>query len=115
MFQWPSEFLSSTEIWDGGSFSEGPEMPIATGSHCQVTLNSKHIFVSDARFSRSTYLLNWEEQEWIQLDPAPERGIVDIGPCGLVTTEDRGREVVITAGGDTIVFSVETLKWRTGE
>ncbi len=88
-------------------------MPISTRFHCQVTLNSTHIFMSDVASTGNTYLLDWDKQEWTQLDATTD-DVYNYGPCGLVTTEDRGQEVVVTAGGKTGIFSVEALQWRTG-
>ncbi len=81
-------------------------------AHCQVTLNSTHIFIADSLITRSAYLLNWDDFSWTAVESLALARL--IASCGLVHGESRGQEVVVAGDGTSEIFSLETLTWRTG-
>ncbi len=97
---------------DGASVKEGPFLPVGMRIHCQITLNSSHIFISDTLNSRNTYLLDWEDNTWHQVESP--LNLYTGGPCGLVTSQSGGKEVVAVSDGVSEIFSVDTLSWRQG-
>ena len=105
--------MTSTEIWDGRSFTPGPELPVPMSSHCQVTINSTHIFVADIWNTLNVYLLNWETKEWEHLPVLTRR--YNVGTCGVYMSEDNGMEIVIVGDGTSDIYTVDTLVWREGK
>ncbi len=55
-----------TEMWTGSEFMLGPTLPERMDGHCQVTINATHVFFANCD-EKTTYLLNWNLQEWTQL------------------------------------------------
>ncbi len=108
--------LDSTEVWDGSSFAPGPELPETMQYHCQVTINDTHVFVSDIDLlygsSGGTYLLNWEDKTWAQLETL--RNLKDRPACGLARSESKGVEIVVVGDGESEIFSLESMSWRSG-
>ena len=80
--------------------------------HCQVTLNSTHIFFADPEITKNAWILNWEDFTYKMVDSLSRLFIT--GPCGMATSESKGQEIVVTADGASEIFSVDTLRWREG-
>jgi len=87
-----------TFLYEDGIFVPGPSMPSGKKDHCQLTVNSTHVFVTagegltDYLNLRDTYLLDWPNQNWITLDDLPYTGLGDqvSGTCGLLNHPDNG-------------------------
>jgi len=104
------DYLSSTLVYDGVFFSKGPEMPSTKYYHCQLTLNSTHVFFAGGGVE--TFVLNWETQEYRVLESAPEP--LYIATCGVIQNDRNGLEVVVAEDHDSFVFSFTDLQWRNG-
>jgi len=48
----------STLIYDGSTFTLGKELPYSRTDHCQLTINSTHVFFAGTE--KETFLYNWE-------------------------------------------------------
>ncbi len=102
----------TTEMWQGSEFVQGPDMPQDMYGHCQVTINSTHIFFVDI-IHQTTFMLEWSTEEWTQLDDM--RGYRDHGcGCGLIRNEENGEEIVVAGYGSSEIFNLVTMKWRDG-
>jgi len=94
-----------------GIFQPSPPLPFEKWNHCQLTLNSTHIFFTGG-YGYSTFMLNWPRQEWIFLDDAPRS---DTDPaCGFVKTPSLGQEVIVAFETRSYIFSLADLEWRDG-
>ena len=79
--------------------------------HCQVRLNSTHVFVSDAGDSLRSYVLDWAGGTWRQVESVSRR--YGGGACGRINGASRGEEVVVVQDLSEI-FSLEAMEWRQG-
>ncbi len=102
----------TTEMWTGTGFKSGPTLPIPMDSHCQLTINSTHVFFADTRHTGKAYLLDWYKQSWTELP----RMTVDrkYMSCGLINNPENGIEVVIVEDGTTEIFNLRDEEWKTG-
>ena len=84
------ERIRTTEIFAGGAFSPGPDLPEPLTSHCMFWLNETHIAVTggwgdNSSAVLSAYLFNINNEEWTKLGDTILRhyrhgcGMVDIG------------------------------------
>ncbi len=101
----------TTEMWTGTGFEPGPSLPIEMYVPCQLTINSTHVFFADTWSTGNAYLLDWYEQNWIQLPPMTVRGYMS---CGLINNPENGIEVVIVEDGVTEIFNFREEEWKTG-
>ncbi len=100
-----------TEMWTGTGFEQGPSLPIQMYSHCQLTINSTHVFFADTFDTGNAFLLNWYEQTWTELPPMTvDREHMS---CGLINNPENGIEVVIVEDGVTEIFNIRDEEWRT--
>ncbi len=53
-----------------------------------VSLNSSHLFLADGTRSGQTFLLDWEEGTWAQVDSMALARLMPA--CGVVNTEEGG-------------------------
>ncbi len=95
--------LPTTEIWDGDSFRSGPSLPVSMAYHCQVTLNSTHVFLADTLDTRFTYILDWRDFTYVQMESLYIS--FTTGPCGLATSDSKGQEIVVSADGLSVIFT----------
>ncbi len=105
------DFESTTEMWTGGYFESGPSVPSFMYRHCQLTINSTHVFFADD-YNEPAYLLDWVTQSWIELQHMNEDR--DWPSCGLINNPQNGLEVVIVEDGVTEIFNLNDLTWRSG-
>jgi len=93
-----------------GLFDFVPPMPQGRACHCQVTVNSTHVFFTGN--TPSTTMLNWETQDWSHL----EDNIIDASyaACGLIDTPDFGAEIVVADRDEAAIFSLRDLAWKEG-
>ncbi len=101
-----------TEVWNGEEFVRGPTMPEYMYGHCQLTINSSHIFFADCE-DRLTYLLDWDTQKWTQLESMKEFRDNYCG-CGLIYNDIMGQEVVVAGYGTSEIFNLNDMSWRDG-
>ena len=69
--------------------------------------------VSDSDLMDSLFIFDWTSQTWTEMEPMPTAR-ADHG-CGLVTTQERGQEIVVVGGimtdsRATLTFNLETSK-----
>ncbi len=102
----------STEIWSNGQFAEGPTLPAAMYNHCQLTVNSTHVFFGNKEGSYPSFLLNWENQEWTELPTRTNGGYFP--SCGLINNPENGLEAVVVEDGHSDILNFNTLQWRAG-
>ena len=105
--------LATSEVWDGASFIEGPDLPVPMQRHCQLTLNSTHLFFSDLYTTGLTYLYDMERSSWRRV--ASPSKLYPWGACGLASSEGKGQEVVVALDGSSEIFSIDSLSWRPGK
>ncbi len=105
------ETSSTTDIWTGDHFELGPPLPQQMNQHCQLTVNSTHVFFAD-NFNSPSYLLNRYEGTWMELPPMNERREYQI--CGLINNPENGLEAVVYEDGVTEIFNLNDLTWRYG-
>jgi len=103
--------LTSTLVYDGSQFVPGPELPSFKEYHCQLTINSTHVFYGSGH-SSMTFLLDWESGDTTTLQniPIPR----DNAACGLLNNENYGLEVLVAAHSYSHIFSFKDLEWRDG-
>jgi len=104
------EPMSSTLVYRDGSFSYGPGLPAEKYSHCQVTLNATHVFITGGYVDSQTMVLNFLNMQWTFLDDlvVKHRGEV----CGLLQNPNYGDEVLVGDGTGIYLFSLNSLTWR---
>ncbi len=102
----------TSEMWSASRhFVEGPELPHEMSFHCQLTINSTHVFFGDDD-QGATFLLDWYKQAWTQLDsPSMER---PYGYCGLINNPENGLEIVSVDLESSMIFNINSLSWREG-
>jgi len=101
----------STYIYDGQNFRSGIDMPARKDGHCQVTVNSTHIFVTGYP-TTDTFLLDWQQQKWTVLKDIPR--LMYSPACGLLENPEYGPEVLVTVEDFAFIFSLTDLEWRLG-
>ncbi len=101
-----------TEWWTGSQFTMGPTLPKILNRHCQVSINSTHVFFADC-IGKETYLLDWESQGITQLDDMTTARSNVCG-CGLVQNDQMGKEVVVAGYGTSEIFNFGNMTWRDG-
>jgi len=87
-------------------------LPSEYSSHCQVTVDSSYIFLTGGGEGR-TFLIDWNTKEEQELKAFPGNHEAGIS-CGKVTLDDGTEEVVTVEGGESYIFSMDTLLWRPG-
>jgi len=102
--------LKSTIVYDGTKFLPGPDMLRAKERHCQLTINTTHVFFTGGD-ENEAFLLDWGTGNYIPLDDMPEYAS---GACGVLNNKDHGLEVLVTENRHSFIFSFENLKWREG-
>ncbi len=102
---------TTTEMWAGSTFIEGPTLPRAMHGHCQVTVNATHIFFAMAD-GKSNYLFNWPNQTWTELLPMNYH--FSNPSCGIINHTRNGREAVIAGFGKCETFNFMSMVWRIG-
>jgi len=103
---------TSLVVFDG-IFTPSPSMPFEKKNHCQLTLNSTHIFFTAGEGDTlATFMLDWPTQEWIVLDDIPS-GSMSEPACGFVKTP-LGQEVVLASDTRSFIFSLDDMQWREG-
>jgi len=102
--------LNTTLIYDGVDFLPGPDMPFSKDHHCQLTVNSTHVFLLGG--GAFPYLLNWETKEFTVLEVMPVSQTFPA--CGVLNNENYGTEILMAQQDVSFVFSFEDLKWREG-
>ncbi len=108
----PTDASSTTEMWTGTGFQSGPQLPIDMFIHCQLTINSTHIFFVDTYFTGNAYLLEWNSQTWTELPPMT--GFREYSSCGLINNPENGIEAVIVEDGSSEIFNFRDETWRAG-
>jgi len=105
--------FESTFFYDGKDIFDGPVMPSYKFGHCQITLNSTHVFLaSGGEENAKTFLLNWTTQKYSVLDSVPiNRPAVT---CGLLNNPTYGPEILVADGLYGSFFSLTTFTWRDG-
>ncbi len=108
------DYPQSTEIWTGSAFEQGPFIPEEMHHHCQLTINSTHVFFQEdaSGHGPNTYLLDWNSQTWTELP-----GYVGdrfYASCGLINNPENGLEVVVTSEGTSDIFNFNDMTWRPG-
>ncbi len=106
------EASSTTEMYTGTGFDLGPSLPTEMYSHCQLTINSTHIFFVDTLTSGNAFLLDWFKQTWSELPPITTDG--GYMSCGLINNPENGIEAVIVKDGVTEIFNFGDEAWRMG-
>jgi len=105
---------ASLQVYDG-IFTPSPNMPFEKFDHCQLTLNSTHIFFTAGYGDRSaTFMLNWPRQEWIILDDMHASDNMINPACGFVKSPSLGQEIIIAGDTTSLIFSMTDLEWREG-
>ncbi len=102
----------TTEMWTGTGFEAGPTLPIEMSYHCQLTINSTHVFFADTGDTGNAFLLDWYAQTWSALPPMSVNR--DIMSCGMINSPENGIEAVIVEDGTTEIFNFREEVWRTG-
>jgi len=105
---------SSLLVFDG-RFTIDPPMPYDKNNHCQLTLNSTHIFFTAGEGSDpiATFMLDYPRGEWIYLDYIPSSSMVEPA-CGFVKDPSFGQEVIVASDTRSFIFSLTDLEWREG-
>ncbi len=101
----------TTEMWTGTGFEPGPTLPVEMSYHCQLTINSTHVFFADTYSTGTAFLLDWNQQKWIELPPTRIRNYMS---CGLINNPENGIEAVIVEDGVTDIFNFRDEEWKTG-
>ncbi len=89
----------------------GPSLPQEMHEHCQLTVNSTHVFFA-MPYSPSSYLLDWYEETWTELPPTTVGNGNQM--CGLINNPENGLEAVIVEDGYSEIFNFNSLAWRDG-
>jgi len=82
-----------------------------TSFHCQLTINSTHVFLTSG-LETETLLLNWETQEYTNLFHIPTAR--EHPACGVLNNEEYGLEVLVAAQRSSFIYSFRDLLWREG-
>jgi len=100
----------TTVVYDGVQFTSGPELPVVSDDHCQLTLNSTHVFLVTG--DKDTFTLNWETQEYVFY----EKTFIEMpsSACGLLNNDNYGSEVLIASRAYSYIFSLTDHTWRDG-
>ena len=111
-------WLSSTEVWDGSSWSRGDSLPTPLHGHCMTRINRTHIFLVGGATSHSdrtaaAYIYS-ETTGWVQTESM--RVSRYWHACGL-----HDDNLVFVAGGygsntgyTTEYFDLEDMAWYAG-
>jgi len=104
---------TSTLIFDGIEFQEGPFLPVWKNDHCQVTVNDTHVFFTEGQ-SQDTFMFDWETQEWTFLESIPTDR--PLAACGMINNPDIGPEILVVTTRDfsTYIFNLANQQWRQG-
>jgi len=105
------DFDNGVLIYDG-EFTIGEPMPTPKGCHCQVTVNSTHLFITGGFVTPNpeTFFLNIETGEYTILE---ENSIAfGVSACGLVDNPNGVQEIILTESGRSFAFSLDDLSWR---
>jgi len=107
-----TDLSKSTLIYDGVQFSEGPDLLQRKVYHCQLTLNSTHVFFASGDSGLQTFLLDWEPETYTELDAL---SVSMISPsCGLLNNRNYGLEVLVATGRYSFIYSFKDMEWRNG-
>ncbi len=117
---------TSDIILRDGTIERGPNLPHPMKAHCQVTVDSNHVFFVDGHHNLlgdessyqgtgDTYLLDWNNQQWLL---QPQLTTMRNHPaCGLVKSFSGSspRDMVVIAGdGTSNYFDLHSLSWYNG-
>jgi len=103
-------FTDTSMVLDGSFFSPAPELPKPKDFHCQLTINSTHVFFTSGL--KDTFLLDWDTQKYTILDDIPAR--MTFAACGLFKNDNFDLEVIVADGKSGHIFSFANLEWRDG-
>jgi len=103
---------TKTTLFNGLAFARGKPLPKVKDSHCQVTVDDNHIFIT-AGGTQDTYMLNWEEQTYAILDYIPEPAM-DYTVCGLINNFIEGPEVLVAVKEKSYIYSLANSSWKDG-
>jgi len=98
-----------TWLFDGQQFVDGPLLPEEKSQHCQVTVNSTHVFITGGN-TYGTFMYNIDLEEWIILEDSPVP-LVE-GACGLLENPTFGPEILVARSQKSYIFSLTDLTWR---
>ncbi len=104
----------STEYFDGDDFVKGPTAPVVLQNHCQITLNSTHVFFSNDIDLRS-YVLKWDEDKTFEQLPGYLNRLRLYPSCGKA-----GDNEVVIVGSDLMhrgtseIYNFQDQEWRRG-
>ncbi len=102
---------ATTEMWTDNHFVRGPDLPFAMTAHCQLTVNSTHVYFVNFN-DRPAFLLDWQTQTFTEMPPYnDDRYAIS---CGLINNPENGPEVVVASKGTSEIFNFESLTWRVG-
>ncbi len=106
------EFNQNTaERWTGSHFESGPHLPRTMSAHCQLTINSTHIFFAEPD-GLPNFLMKWPDQTWTEL-PAMTNNM-EFPSCGLINSPTNGTEIVVVEASKVEIFNFESMAWRSG-
>jgi len=106
-----SETLDTSYTLNQGLFEPGPAIPDVKNLHCQLTLNSTHIFIGG--YPRTAaFLLDWSTQEYEEVAGIPNE--LPYVVCGLIENEENGQEIVVARLLYSFILNLATLEWRDG-
>jgi len=103
-----SNYLHNTFIYDGKDFISGPDIPTFKAYHCQLTLNSTHVFITSG-VDTETYVFDWPNQKWKRL----ENGLFFMhdAPCGLLQNPMYGPEALLAVPTAGYLYSFSDEEW----
>jgi len=78
----------NTMIYENGVFTPGPRMPNHKMRHCQLTINSTHVFFVGG-YEEGAFILDWPRQEFTVLEAPPVSPFYPA--CGVINSSfDQG-------------------------
>ncbi len=100
---------STSDMSAGLGFVAGPILPHAMRDHCQLTINSTHVFFAGNGYA---YLYDFVAFHWTEI---PAMSTLRSYPsCGLLNNPDNGLEAVVAEDETSEIFSFSALSWRDG-
>ncbi len=109
------DYPQSTEVCNGnGAFEQGPFVPAEMYHHCQLTINSTHVFFQqdNGDLAPGTFLLDWTSKTWTELPSYQGNRI--LATCGMINNPENGTEVVVNMDGRSDIFNLRDSTWRIG-
>jgi len=99
---------TTTYVFDGFSFQDGPELPISIDVHCQFTINSTSVFLTYGNL-----MYHFDSGDFVSLDSMGVN-LVNYAACGLVNAHDDKFEAYVAINKLSRVFSFSDLSWVNG-